>query len=69
MSVAYELKQKRTALADRLKQLERETVDTQELIRALDRVILSYEPAYQQSVLTGPGQRYRSGKAGSRRPR
>ncbi len=36
MSVAYELKQKRAALTDRLQQLERERVDIQELMRALD---------------------------------
>ena len=41
MSVAYELKQKRAALTDRLQQLERERVDIQELMRALERVILS----------------------------
>lgn len=43
MSVVYELKQKRAALIDRLQQLERERVDIQELMRALERVILSYE--------------------------
>ncbi|QTQ85868.1 hypothetical protein J8N08_24640 (plasmid) [Agrobacterium tumefaciens] len=62
MSVAYELKQKRAALTDRL-QLERERADIQELMRALDRVILSYEPDYQGSSLTGPEQGNRSRKA------
>ena len=52
MSVAYELKQKRAALIDRLQQLERERVDIQELMSALDRVIVSYEPDYQASALT-----------------
>lgn len=63
MSVAYELKQKRAALTDRLQQLERERVDIQELMRALDRVILSYEPDYQGSALTGPEPGNRSRKA------
>lgn len=63
MSVAYELKQKRAALTDRLLQLERERVDIQELMRALDRVILSYEPDYQGPALTGPEQGNRSRKA------
>ncbi len=47
MSVAYELKQKRAALIDRLRQLERERVDIQEMMRALERVILNYEPAFE----------------------
>ncbi len=63
MSVAYELKQKRAALTDRLQQLDRERVDLQELMRALDRVILSYEPDYQGWALTGPEQGNRSRKA------
>ncbi|WGI73330.1 hypothetical protein QC756_13245 [Sinorhizobium meliloti] len=63
MSVAYELKQKRAALTERLQQLERERVDIQELIGALDRVILSYEPDYQASALTRPEQGNRSRKA------
>ncbi|MBZ7924240.1 hypothetical protein LAC81_26305 [Ensifer adhaerens] len=63
MSVAYELKQKRAALTDRLQQLERERVDIEELMRALDRVIMSYEPDYQGSALTGPEQGNRSRKA------
>ncbi|MEH0295788.1 hypothetical protein V6R98_26700 [Agrobacterium sp. CCNWLW71] len=63
MNVAYELKQKRAAFTDRLQQLERERGDIQELIRALDRVILSYEPDYQASALTGPEQGKRSQKA------
>jgi hypothetical protein len=62
MSVAYELKQKRAALTDRLQQLERERVDIQELMRALDRVILSYEPDYHASALTRPEQDNRSRK-------
>lgn len=41
-------------MTDRLQQLEREQVNIQELMRALDRVILSYEPDYQASALTGP---------------
>ncbi len=53
MSVASELKQKRAALAERLEQLEREQTDVQELMKALDRVILSYEPDYQASTLAG----------------
>ncbi|ANK77580.1 hypothetical protein FA04_33770 (plasmid) [Ensifer adhaerens] len=65
MSVAYELKQKRAALTDRLQQLERERVDIQELMRALDRVILSYEPDYQGSALTVPEEGNRSRKAKS----
>ncbi|WP_176038684.1 hypothetical protein [Brucella tritici] len=63
MSVAYELKQKRAALSERLKQLERELIDIQELVCALDRVILSYESDYQASVLTGREVRNRSRKA------
>jgi hypothetical protein len=63
MSVAYELKQKRAALTDMLQQLERERVDIQKLMRALDRVILSYEPDYQASALTEPEQGNRSRKA------
>ena len=47
MSVAYELKQKRATLAERLQQLERERTDIQELMGALDLVILSYQPDYQ----------------------
>lgn len=42
MSVADELKQKRATLTEKLQQLERERVNIQELIGALDRVILSY---------------------------
>lgn len=63
MSVAYELKQKRAALTDRRQQLERERVDIQELMRALDRVILSYESDYKASALTGSEQGNRSRKA------
>ncbi|OCP00051.1 MULTISPECIES: hypothetical protein [unclassified Ensifer] len=63
MSVAYELKQKRAALTDRLQQLERERVDIQELMRALDGVILSYESDYKASALTGSEQGNRSRKA------
>jgi hypothetical protein len=48
------LKQKRAALTDRLQQIERERADIQELMRAMDRVILSYEPDYQAPVLTRP---------------
>ena len=55
MSVVYELKQKRAALIDRLQQLERERVDIQELMRALERVILSYEPDFQASSQPGSG--------------
>lgn len=62
MGVAYELKQKRAALPDRLEQLERERADIQGLMRALDRVILSYEPAYQASTLTRPEHGGRSRK-------
>ncbi|PTM98338.1 hypothetical protein [Mycoplana dimorpha] len=62
MSVAYELKQKRVALAQRLQQLERERVDIQELMGALDRVILSYEPDYQPSPTPGGANRERSRK-------
>ncbi len=61
MSVAYELKQKRAALTDRLQQLERERADIQELMRALDRVILSYEPDYQ-ALARGPEHSGRSPK-------
>ncbi len=63
MSVAYELKQKRAALAERLQQLERDRVDIQEQMGALDRVILSYEPDYQASSLTRPERGRRSRKA------
>ncbi len=63
MSVAYELKQKRAALIDRLQQLERERADVQELMRALERVILSYEPDFQASSLPGSGRGGRSRKA------
>lgn len=59
MSVAYELKQKRAALTDRLQQLERERLDIQELMGALDRVILSYEPDYQPSPTLGSASRER----------
>ncbi|MDO1585627.1 hypothetical protein [Rhizobium oryzicola] len=62
MSVAYELKQKRAALTERLQQLERERVDIQELIGALERVILSYEHAYQASALPETERRHRSRK-------
>lgn len=54
MSVVCELKQKRAALTGRLQQIERERADIQELMKALDRVILSYEPDYQASTLPGP---------------
>ncbi len=50
-------------MTDRLQQLERERVDIQELMRALDRVILSYESEYQASALTEPKQGNRSQKA------
>lgn len=63
MSVAYELKQKRAALIDRLQQLEREQVDIQELMRALERVILSYEPDFQASPQPGSGSGDRPRKA------
>lgn len=63
MSVAYELKQKRAVLIDRLQQLERERVDIQELMRALERVILSYEPAFQASLQPGSGRGDRPRKA------
>jgi hypothetical protein len=62
MSVAYELKRKRAALTERLQQLERERVDIQELMGALDRVILSYEPDYQASALPETERRDRSRK-------
>jgi predicted transcriptional regulator with HTH domain len=62
MSVVYELKQKRTALTDRLQQLERDRADIQELMRALDRVILSYEPDYQVPTLARPELSDRSRK-------
>jgi hypothetical protein len=55
MSVAYELKQKGAALTDRLQQIVRERADIQELMNALDRVILSYEPDYQASALPETG--------------
>ncbi|MBY3068215.1 hypothetical protein HFO74_33165 [Rhizobium laguerreae] len=63
MSVAYELKQKRSALIDRLQQLERERADIQELMGALDRVILSYEPDFHPSPTSGCTSRERSRKA------
>ncbi|SDO09019.1 hypothetical protein [Ensifer sp. YR511] len=50
-------------MTDRLQQLERERVDIQELMRALDRVILSYDPDHQASALTRPEQGNRSRKA------
>jgi vacuolar-type H+-ATPase subunit D/Vma8 len=62
MSVAYELKQKRATLAERLQQLERERADIQELMGALDRVIQSYERDYQASVLPGTERRAHSRK-------
>ncbi|MGN7807269.1 hypothetical protein [Ensifer sp. 22460] len=63
MSVAYELKQKRAALVERLQQIATEQTEIQGLMRALDRVILSYEPDYQASALTRPEQGNRSRKA------
>jgi len=45
-----------------LQQLKRERVDIQELMGALDRVILSYEPDYQASALPGPEHGSRSRK-------
>lgn len=53
MSVAYELKRKRAALAERLQQIAMEQTEIQGLMNALDRVILSYEPDYQASALAG----------------
>lgn len=69
MNVAYELKQKRAAFTDGLQQLERERGDIQELMRALDRVILSYEPDYQASALTGPEQEIALRRPIGHRPR
>ena len=62
MSVAYELKVKRAALVDRLQQLEKERAEIQELMGALDRVILSYEHDYQPSPMFGSARRERSRK-------
>lgn len=53
MSVAYELKRKRAALAERLQQIATEQIEFQGLMGALDRVILSYEPDYQPSPTPG----------------
>lgn len=63
MSVAYELKQKRATLVERLQQIAAEQTEIQGLMKALDRVILSYESDYQASALTGPEQGNRSRKA------
>lgn len=63
MSVAYELKRKRAALAERLQQIATEQIEIKELMGALDRVILSYEPNYQASALTEPEKGTRSRKA------
>ncbi|NKM94591.1 hypothetical protein [Rhizobium leguminosarum] len=57
------MKQKRAALTERLRQLERERVDIQELMGALDLVILSYEPDYQPSPTPGSASRERPRKA------
>lgn len=62
MSVANELKQKRAALTERLQQIESERSEIQELMKALDRVILSYEPDYQASTPMGPERGGRSRK-------
>ncbi|OWV97223.1 hypothetical protein [Rhizobium sp. R693] len=62
MSVAYELKRKRAALVERLQQIATEQTEIQGLMRALDRVIPSYEPDYQASGLTGPEYGGRSRK-------
>ncbi|WP_128409314.1 hypothetical protein [Rhizobium leguminosarum] len=62
MSVAYELKRKRAALVERLQQIATEQTEIQGLMKALDRVILSYEPDYQASALTEPKPGGRSRK-------
>jgi hypothetical protein len=62
MSVAYELKWKRAALVERLQQIATEQTEIQGLMKALDRVILSYEPDYQASALTEPKPGGRSRK-------
>lgn len=62
MSVAYELKRKRAALVERLQQIATEQIEIQGLMKALDRVILSYEPDYKASALTAPEPGGRSRK-------
>ncbi len=62
MSVAYELKRKRAALAERLQQIATEQIEIQGLMGALDRVILSYEPDYKPSPTPGSASRERSRK-------
>ncbi|MCW1413031.1 hypothetical protein OLZ32_32995 [Rhizobium sp. 1AS11] len=49
-------------MTERLQQLERERVDIQELMGALDRIILSYEPDYRASALPQTGRLDRSRK-------
>lgn len=46
MSVAQELKLKRTELSERLEELSRLQSELQEQIRAVDAVITIYEPGY-----------------------
>ncbi|RWX21909.1 hypothetical protein EHH54_39675 [Rhizobium leguminosarum] len=60
--MAYELKRKRAALVERLQQIATEQTEIQGLMKALDRVILSYEPDYQASALTEPKPGGRSRK-------
>jgi hypothetical protein len=53
---------KRAALVERLQQIATEQTEIQGLMKALDRVILSYEPDYQASALTEPKPGGRSRK-------
>lgn len=52
MSVAYELKQKRAGLEERLQEIIKEQADIQRLMSAMDLVIASYEPDYQPTSST-----------------